>query len=211
MRQGLTTILLLGLLAGAARAEPPGGAAPLAPPPPPKLDPSATPAAPGAKFYARPTLAPPGAPEITPVPSPAAPVLTQLPPPVLRDAVPERAPVAPGRAPSPDEIRTADRFTVNFAPEAEALDAAAERLLDGLALRLREEPARRLELRGYAALAREGTENQARRVALGRALAARQRLIAAGIGRERLLVFAFSAPATAGGAPPDRVELTLIR
>lgn len=212
MRSGLTALLLLGIAAGAARAEPPGGAATLVPPPVPRLDPSPTPTAPGAKIYSRPSLAPPGAPDLGTVPPPAAPALTQMPPPVPREAVPERAPVTAGRLPTPDQIRATDRFTLAFAPDVETLDATAAHLLDGLALRLREEPGRRLELRGYAALAREGTENQARRLALGRALAARQHLIAAGIGRERLLVFAFAAPAAAPGVPPaDRVELSLIR
>jgi outer membrane protein OmpA-like peptidoglycan-associated protein len=193
---------------------PPGGAAPLAAPPAARFDQSAPPPPP-AKLYTRPLLQPPGAPEIAPAPPPAAPKLETLPPQVTRDSVPERLPVTAAQAPSPGDIKATDHFTLAFVADAEALDEPARRLLDGLALRLREEPARRLELRGYAAMPREGTENQARRLALGRALAARNRLMEAGIRKERLLVFAFAVTAGASGgaeaAPPDRVDLTLIR
>ncbi|MFC7333320.1 OmpA family protein [Rhodocista pekingensis] len=193
-----------GPAAPAAAVRVPGRKPPV--PPPPAVETPATPAAPKPGQRTGLIKAPPAyLPEVTPIPPatdpegvPPAP-RTDLPPP------PETR-VAPG--PVPVEVAGRAAVAIDFAPGSDGLGAAADTVLQGVARRLAEAPGDRLELRAHAALGADG-ETGARRLALARALAVRARLMALGVPKQRMLVFALGTDGAEGGA--DRVELSFRR
>ncbi|WP_145729562.1 OmpA family protein [Nitrospirillum pindoramense] len=160
---------------------------------------------------------------------------------------PEATPI-PGRTPEPEgaqppvtsDIRPrgvthvdkgtpatpADRLVVPFTAGSTTLDKKQEAALTAVAGRLGQDPNRRLEIRAYAPLPALDREAAARRLSLIRANAVRDRLMALGVPKERLVVYAMGSVngdqddknAVRGAAkgsdlPPevfDRVELTFI-
>ncbi|ACI99224.1 conserved hypothetical protein [Rhodospirillum centenum SW] len=175
-------------------------------PPPPAVETPATPVVPKPGQRTGLIKAPPAyLPEVTPIPPAADPEgvppapRTDLPPP------PETR-VAPG--PVPAEVAGRAAVAIDFAPGSDGLGAAAEPVLQGVARRLAEAPGDRLELRAHATLGADG-ETGARRLALARALAVRSKLMALGVPKQRMLVFALGTDGAEGGA--DRVELSFRR
>jgi len=193
--------LILTLLLAASPVLAPAALGQEAPPKPALETPPV--AKPGAPSRVAPLAVPKGAapapapvPARPPDPPGAAPApVTEAPPPPRTAAAP--APLPPGTAAS-------DRVTLGFAPGASAPEEEAGRLLPALAARLAAEPKRRLEIRAYAAQGPEG-EGGAKRLSLSRALAVRDRLIALGVPRQRMVVFAHGAAVPEG--PADRVDL----
>ena len=183
------------------------------PPPPPEETPSALPVPPP----------PPAAPELVDLPDVPAPaagsaVPTDLPPvpeaPELAALAPETppAPAAPATAGRAQESKAppsaagveapaANLLRIIFASEDLALGSDDEAALDELAVRLRAEPERRVELRAHAA----GSGGLARRTSLSRARAIRSFLVDKGVASTRIDIRPFGAESR--GGPPDRVDI----
>lgn len=143
-----------------------------------------------------------------PVTIPAPPDLSAFPPPSMAE-LPPRVDAKPPRGEVPAQLAGVNQLSLPFAPNAEAPAQDAKALLDGIAARLAARPSERLELRAYAAAFPE-KETAARRLALLRARAVREQLIARGIDRERLVVFARDVGTPPGAVAPanaDRVDL----
>ncbi|WP_186465494.1 OmpA family protein [Nitrospirillum viridazoti] len=120
----------------------------------------------------------------------------------------------------------ADHQTVPFAAGSSTLDKKQEAALVAIAGRLGQDPNCRLEIRGFAPLPALDREAAARRLSLFRAMAVRDRLMALGVAKERLVIYAMGSVngneddknavrgAAKGSDLPaeafDRVELTFI-
>ncbi|MDE1147436.1 MAG: OmpA family protein [Azospirillaceae bacterium] len=120
-----------------------------------------------------------------------------------------------------------DHMTVPFAAGSSTLDKAQEAALVGIAGRLGQDPTHRLEIRGFAPLPSPDREAAARRLSLFRANAVRNRLMALGVAKERLVLIAMGSiagddndkvavrGANKGSTLPaeafDKVELAFIR
>ncbi|TWB32443.1 OmpA family protein [Nitrospirillum viridazoti] len=120
----------------------------------------------------------------------------------------------------------ADHQTVPFAAGSSTLDKKQEAALVAIAGRLGQDANRRLEIRGFAPLPALDREAAARRLSLFRAMAVRDRLMALGVAKERLVIYAMGSVngneddknavrgAAKGSDLPaeafDRVELTFI-
>ncbi|WP_159107178.1 OmpA family protein [Azospirillum sp. B4] len=90
-------------------------------------------------------------------------------------------------------VTQAARVTVPFAAGSSALDKKQEAALAAIAGRLGQDPDRRLEIRGYAPLPALDREAAARRLSLFRATAVRDRLMALGVPKERLVIHAMGS------------------
>ncbi|MBJ7414735.1 MAG: hypothetical protein JHC88_04580, partial [Niveispirillum sp.] len=99
-----------------------------------------------------------------------------------------------------------------YPPGAEILPSGTDAVLADIVARLKAHPAERLELRAYAS-SQTTRPAEARRIALLRARALRDRLVQLGLDPLRLLVFAEAVSMAAGTAapatPPDRVDLVI--
>ncbi|MEA1676809.1 OmpA family protein [Nitrospirillum sp. BR 11163] len=196
----------------AAKPKPPKQKAPK-PPPAPAIPGQATDSQSGK------AITPPGSGDLG-VPTvgraPAAPTPKVVPVPDMPKALtkPEATPV-PGHAAEPDgaapapttAIRPrgttkvdkgtpatqADHQTVPFAAGSSALDKKQEAALVAIAGRLGQDPNRRLEIRGFAPLPALDREAAARRLSLFRAMAVRDRLMALGVAKERLVIYAMGS------------------
>lgn len=106
----------------------------------------------------------------------------------------------------------AERSTLLYPPDAEVLPPGTDAVLADVVARLKAHPAERLELRAYAS-AKNNRPTDARRMALLRARALRDRLVQLGLDPLRLLVFAEGMTVADGAAAPvaaaDRVDLVI--
>lgn len=153
-------------------------------------------------------------PALPPAPAPVAKAVE--PPPAAKTAEPPPAQVAalpPPQAPQRIEVPALPdgALTVEFARDSDQVPSAASSLIATLAVRLQAEPNLRLQLRSYA----QATDDprDARRISLNRAMAVRERLVAAGVRSTRVDVRALGAggaDATAGGAPADRIDIDIL-
>ncbi|MEA1650381.1 OmpA family protein [Nitrospirillum sp. BR 11164] len=160
-------------------------------------------------------------PEATPIPGHAAEPEGAAPP-VTTDIRPRGATHVEKGTPATQ----ADHQTVPFAAGSSTLDKKQEAALVAIAGRLGQDPNRRLEIRGFAPLPALDREAAARRLSLFRAMAVRDRLMALGVAKERLVIYAMGSVngdqddknavrgANRGSDLPaeafDRVELTFI-
>ena len=166
----------------------PGRPAPVAPAPPPAPVVAAPPAA-------KPPVVPTIPPAITALPPPApVPPPRPMPPPIVAVVAD-----APGVAtPEPGGMR------VTFGPERADLNPATETALRGLARGLRGNEQVTINVYAYAKGVAEDP-SAARRLSLGRALAARAVLITEGIASTRIYPRALGP--TGGDVDPDRVDV----
>lgn len=179
------------------------------------------PALPGAAQTARDLPQSPTRPQQrAPLPVPATPNLDLPPlPPPPEDAGVPPAPVAELPPPRVGGVRSDPSAlppptSLAYAPGDEGLPAGADSVLADIARHLAAHPGARLEVRAHATGPADRA-NDARRTALMRARALRDRLVTAGIDPLRLLIFADGtpvpadgpAPAVAAPASPDRVDL----
>lgn len=95
--------------------------------------------------------------------------------------------------------------SIAFTPGSEGLDTDATRELGDLADRLRGNQKSILTLNAYAAMPADGNQQESRRMALARALAARSYLMRRGIASSRIDIRALG-PA-GDGKPDDRVDI----
>ncbi|WP_145753592.1 OmpA family protein [Nitrospirillum amazonense] len=160
-------------------------------------------------------------PEATPVPGHAAEPEGAAPP-VTTDIRPRGTTHVEKGTPATQ----ADHQTVPFTAGSSTLDKNQEAALVAIAGRLGQDPNRRLEIRGFAPLPALDREAAARRLSLFRAMAVRDRLMALGVAKERLVIYAMGSVngneddknavrgAAKGSDLPaeafDRVELTFI-
>lgn len=152
---------------------------------------------------------------VTP-PPPKMPDVTDVLPPVM-DKLPSDALEPPakklytpryrgGAAPTPrSESAAPSNSSVVFAPSSEGLDAEATRVLSDMAEGLRNDEKSIITLNAYAALPADGNQQEARRIALARALAARSYLMRKGLPSNRIDI-RVSGPAGDGGSD-DRVDM----
>lgn len=176
-----------------------------APATPPAAEVAAPPVPAAPKGAVRPTIVkapPPYMPEVTPIPRVADP--EGIPPAPRSDLPPRQETLVAASGAVPSDIAGRSAVALDFAAGSDAVDAAGVAMLQAVAQRLAATPAERLELRAHAAPGPDG-ETGARRLALARALAVRQHLMALGVPKQRLLVYALGAAAPEGGS--DRVEL----
>ncbi len=162
-----------------------------------------TPAAPQRPAVRPPAIAVPQAPVLPEMAVPQAAI-----PPGIPDAPRSELPVRPAQTAAPlssvpAELLSKSRVTVAFAEGSDALDDTARKALDAIALRLAARPEERLELRAHAPRAGDD-ESPARRLSLARAKAVREHLLAKGVAKQRLIVFALGSR---GEADLDRVDL----
>lgn len=150
---------------------------------------------------ARPPLPVPIRPDLSMPPLPTIPDQTGIPAATITDLPAARV---PGAVAGDEPARLAsDRASLIFAPGAATLPAGTDAVLADLVVRLKARPTERLELRAQAAGVPDRA-NDGRRVALDRAKAVRDRLVALGIDPLRLLIFAEGAT-----APTDRIDLVI--
>lgn len=150
----------------------------------------------------------PARPDLTVPPLPSTPEQSEIPAAPVTDLPPSRYPglvagPAPARMP-------AERSSLVYAPGAAPLPPGTDAVLADIVARLKARPTERLELRAYAS-GRADRPTEARRTALLRVRALRDRLVQLGIDPLRLLVFAEGSPldAAPGGPSPDRVDLVI--
>lgn len=212
---------------GAAPATPPSPPmpalpAPAPPPPAPTIPPAPaaapTTAAPPAATAALPSsTAPVDAPPSAAAPTPAPPgtsatggdkVAAATPPAAAAPAHAAAPPVTAAAAPSVVTAIGDKTVRVQFPAGATDLPEGAQRDLDSLAQKLKNNEQARLQLVAYAAGGPDEA-NQARRLSLSRALAVRTYLIAQGVPNSRMDVRALGNRSD-GAAPPDRVDIVML-
>lgn len=149
----------------------------------------------------RPPLPVPTRPDLSIPPLPGTPDQTGIPAAPFTDLA---APRVPGAVAGLEPARLAsDRASLIFAAGAATLPAGTDAVLSDIVARLKARPTERLELRAQAMGAPQRA-NDGRRVALERAKAVRDRLVALGIDPLRLLIFAEGATAST-----DRIDLVI--
>lgn len=157
---------------------------------------------------ARAPIAVPATPDLTLPPTPSVPDQGDIPAAPVSELPPSRF---PGAATGPEPARMpAERSTLLYAPGADILPSGTDAVLSDIVARLKAHPAERLELRAYAS-SQTARPTEARRIALLRARALRDRLVQLGLDPLRLLVFAegVAAGTTAPATAPDRVDLVI--
>ena len=134
----------------------------------------------------------------TPQPSPAA------------DTAPpaQMAATAPTTAEKPNMAPREAALSIDFGAGVADLPATARADLDKLAASLKKNADARVQLLAYAA-GEDSQASQLRRLSLDRALSIRKYLIDQGITSSRIEVHALGNK-TDGGAPADRVDLTIV-
>ena len=116
------------------------------------------------------------------------------------------APPIPTLKPALSAPATALATSLDFAPAATDLDSSDRLALSEVAAQMRAAPDGQLSITAYA-IAPNGDEALARRLALDRAVAVRRFMIEQGVPGTRLAVRALGRPSGAGTA--DRVDLRL--
>lgn len=160
---------------------------------------------------ARAPITVPATPDLTLPPTPGVPDQGDIPAAPVSELPPSRF---PGAATGPEPSRMpAERSTLLYPPGAEILPSGTDAVLADIVARLKAHPAERLELRAYAS-SQTTRPTEARRIALLRARALRDRLVQLGLDPLRLLVFAeavsmAAAGTTAPATAPDRVDLVI--
>jgi outer membrane protein OmpA-like peptidoglycan-associated protein len=181
-------------------APPPAAVAP-APAPAPTAAPAPTPAPPPAPSVKTATVAPPppaAEPPAQAQPAPPAPVPAVVIPPAARPEPPVAKAVPPPK-PEPKAAPAPTVATLSFNSQSAEIGGAARSELERIAKSLT--GARQIELRAYAG----GPDpNDARKVALARALAVRSYLIDLGV-KSRIEVGAFAG--NGGGGSSERVDV----
>mgnify|MGYP001555641645 CR=1 FL=1 len=173
----------------------PAAAAPATPAPAATTTPAATPVTTTAQPVAQPAVAVVAAvAAASPIPSAqaAAPTGRSM-------AIPVAAPAAVAGALS----------VVRFEAGVSEIPAAARPLLDSVAARLLANETLRLQLVAYASRGAGNDPIEARRISLARAVTVRAYLIEKGVHSFRMDVRALG-DRTAGGGPPDRVDLVIL-
>jgi outer membrane protein OmpA-like peptidoglycan-associated protein len=126
------------------------------------------------------------------------------PPPVVQ--APQQTAALPKAPELPPGAASAVR-AIAFGPGTANLPADAEGALKATVAELNANPALRVQLRAYAA-GDKGSESQARRLSLSRALAVRSFLVNQGIQATRIDVRALGNNVPEGS--PDRVDVSLV-
>lgn len=189
----LSLLLALGPISGAG-AQNSIGPLPASPPP----------------SAARAPIAVPSTPDLALPPTPAAPDQGDIPASPVTELPVSRFP-GPVTGPEPARM-PAERSTLLYPPDADVLPSGTDAVLADVVARLKAHPTERLELRAYAS-AKNNRPTDARRMALLRARALRDRLVQLGLDPLRLLVFAEGMTVAVGAAAPvaaaDRVDLVI--
>lgn len=152
--------------------------------------------------------------EVEKADAPVVPEETPAPPPATATAASE-----PAAEPQPEQIASAattaaqavpshDEMCVMFDTKSSTLSAQAEQYLDNIAQQLNDLPETRIQLRAYADTI-GGSESDARRMSLSRALMVRSYLADKGIKPARLDVRALGSKTTR--SPNDRVDIIFLR
>lgn len=133
------------------------------------------------------------------------------------DALPPMSPLAADKLDMPRKLFTPhfkrgagekveeEVTTISFAPKSEGLDGQATSILESMIGSLRADEKSIITLNAYAAVGQDGDQQESRRIALARALAARSYLMRKGIPSSRIDVRAIGPASDAHG--DDRVDI----